>query len=285
MDRKILITLTSEESKRLIAKYVVTLPLVKRAMEKGIIDIQMSSTGGYIYEELSGRPINKAAHLCGCITAGGGCQAYLPEGIKREAYFEKGVVKHISFPFGDFSALLNRMGPGDIIIKSGNLLDRKGKAWTFVGEPSGDGGEWGLALEYVKKSRIDVVVPMTLNKSAHIDGEEAAKLFHIHELDWDRTHMIAELMPIPGMVLTEIEAIKGLWGVDCTVAAMNGVSSGDGTVTLCVWGQAEKVERCWEQITAIKGEPKLEIEPRCGVCLAIEDHGKCVAQKRNFTRG
>lgn len=283
--KKILVTLTSEESKRLIAKYIVTMSLIKRAMKEGIIDIQLSSTNGYIYEELSGKRINKAAHLCGCLTAGGGCQAYLPASIKRECYFEKGEEKHINFPMGDFDNLLDRMGEGDVIVKSGNLLDKDGRACTFVGEPSGDGGEWGKASRYIEKKHINVVVPMTLNKSANVSCEALTGLFRMEELDWDRTHVIAEVMTLPGIVVTEIDALRGLCGTEAVVTAMNGISSGDGTVTLCVYGEEKRVEQAWELITSIKGEPKLEIVPRCGTCLAIKNHGICVAQKRNFTRG
>ena len=52
--KKILITLTSSESKRLIAKYVSQMPMVKKTMAEGILNLQLSTTNGFIYEELSG---------------------------------------------------------------------------------------------------------------------------------------------------------------------------------------------------------------------------------------
>ena len=49
--KKILITLTSSESKRLIAKYVSQMPMVKKTMAEGILNLQLSTTNGFIYEE------------------------------------------------------------------------------------------------------------------------------------------------------------------------------------------------------------------------------------------
>lgn len=284
-EKRIMVTLTSAESKRLIAEYIPTMEIVREAMTEGIINLQISSTNAYIYEALSGNVIDKGAHVCGFLSGAGGCGAYLPDGIKRECYFENGIEKHINFPLGDFDRLYERMGPKDIIIKSGNLLDRNGKACVFVGEPSGDGGEWGKAYEYVKKNGIQVIVPMTLNKSAHITVEEVTKLVKVQKLDWERTHVMADAMPLPGLVVTEVDALTHLCQVSAVPVAMNGISSGEGTVTLCIYGDSEKVEQAWEQVTAIKGEPALEVETRCRECLALKNKGICLAQQRVFTRG
>ena len=282
--KKILITLTSSESKRLIAKYVSQMPMVKKTMAEGILNLQLSTTNGFIYEELSGTEIERSSHVCGFLSAAGGCGAYLPAGNKREFYFEKGIEKHLNFPQDNFDVFFQRLGEKDIIIKSGNLLDRNGQACVFVGEPSGDGGEWGKAYEYVVKNHIQLIVPMTLNKSANITIEEILPLVKVNEIDWDRTHIIADIMPLPGIVVTEIDAIEGLCNVQAIPVAMNGVGDGEGTVSLCIFGQERNVENAWELITAIKGEPALKINVRCGECLAVRNQGICVAQKRVFTR-
>ena len=46
--KKILITLTSSESKRLIAKYVSQMPMVKKTMAEGILNLQLSTTNGFM---------------------------------------------------------------------------------------------------------------------------------------------------------------------------------------------------------------------------------------------
>ena len=282
--QKILVTLTTAESKRLIAKYVAQMMAVQHAMKEGILVLQLSSTNGYIYEELSGTRIDKSAYLCGFLSGAGGCGAYLPGGNKRECYFEKGEKKYLNFPSDNFEGLFQRMGAADMIIKSGNLLDRNGKAGVFVGEPSGDGGEWGKAYKYVKKNGIQVVVPMTLNKSANVTVEQVTDLVKLKELNWSKTHVMADMVILPGRVITEIDALRGFFGVEAIPVAMNGVSSGEGTVTLCIFGEKKAVDKSWDLITSIKGEPPLEAEPRCGTCLALQNQGICVAQRRIFTR-
>lgn len=285
MNKKSIVTLTSAESKRLIAKYVVRMPVVRQAMDRGIVDLQMSTTNGYIYEELTGNVINRAAYLCGFLSDTGGCCAYLPAANKREFYFENGVEHHLNFPSGSFESVYERMGAEDVLIKSGNLLDRNGNAGVFVGEPSGDGGEWGKASKYVARNRIQVIVPMTLNKSAGVDVQRVLEMVNTGELDWDRTHVIAEYALLPGIVVTEIDAVVGLSGANAMVVAMNGVSGGEGTVTLCIYGESQNVEAAWDLITSIKGEPELRVIPRCGKCMAKENNGICVAQQRVYTRG
>ena len=91
MEKRIMVTLTPAESKRLIAKWVAVMPMVKRALEDGIVSLQMSSSNGYIYEEITGKHINKSNHMCGFLSAAGGCGAYLPDVIKR--------VKRNFYPF------------------------------------------------------------------------------------------------------------------------------------------------------------------------------------------
>lgn len=284
-EKKIIVTLTSSESKRLIAKYIPGIPIVAEAMKHGIVNLQMSSTNGYIYEELSGKDIDKSAHVCGFISGAGGCAAYLPDCNKRECYFDRGAEKHMNFPLGDFDKLFLRMGKQDVIIKSGNLLDRDGNACVFVGEPSGDGGEWGKAYDYVKKRGIQVIVPMTLNKSANVTVSQVTEFSKVNEVDWQRTHVMADAVLLPGLVVTERDAIRQLCGAESLPVAMNGVSSGEGTVTLGIYGAADAVDKAWELVTSVKGEPPLNVEPRCGQCLALRNKGLCVAQQRIFTRG
>jgi len=72
MSKNIIVTLTSAESKRLIAKSVVQLPEIKKAYENGIISIQLSTSNAYIYEELTGNKINISNHACGYIFAADG---------------------------------------------------------------------------------------------------------------------------------------------------------------------------------------------------------------------
>ncbi len=59
------VVLTVAESKRLIAKGVVALPSVQRALKDGMIAVAKGTTNAYIVEELLGKPIDKPAYTIG----------------------------------------------------------------------------------------------------------------------------------------------------------------------------------------------------------------------------
>ena len=61
------IVLTSSESKRLIAKAVSQMNVVKKALKKGIIVICRGSTNAYVAEEISGQQIEKGKFTAGYV--------------------------------------------------------------------------------------------------------------------------------------------------------------------------------------------------------------------------
>lgn len=267
---KIIVTLTSAESKRLIAKAIAALPLVQEAYRDGIVNLQICSSNGYIYEELCGKSIDKAAYVCGFIFEAGGCTAAADNAVRKEVYFERGEEKHLDFPVADFDALFKRMTDKDVMIKSGNILDQQHRAGVLLGEA--DGGEWGKAFRYVLSKGINLIVPMTLNKSAHINLDEIIQAAGIDKINLHKTHMAVGVMPLPGMVVTETEALMQLAEVSAMPIAMNGVGGGEGSVSLLLTGASENIDRAWRLITAIKGEPRLAVTPHCRKCAALENH-------------
>jgi len=67
-----LVTLSSEESKRLIAKGIATLPVVQKAKERGVIGFCICSSAKYVAEELLGEPLPAFAHyICGFVSPQG----------------------------------------------------------------------------------------------------------------------------------------------------------------------------------------------------------------------
>jgi len=64
------VVLTVAESKRLIAKGVTNLDLVKKALHKGMIAIARGTTNGYVAEEILGRKIDKTSYVLGVVLPG-----------------------------------------------------------------------------------------------------------------------------------------------------------------------------------------------------------------------
>ena len=60
--------LTVAESKRLIAKAVVQMPIVKNALENGTVIVIKGTTNAYIAEELTGKKADHAAFVTGRVS-------------------------------------------------------------------------------------------------------------------------------------------------------------------------------------------------------------------------
>lgn len=67
------------------------------------------------------------------------------------------------------------------------------------------------------------------------------------------------LLPLPGIVFSEIEAIRLLSGAEAEILAAGGVSGAEGALWLAVEGSAEELEACQRQLEAITGEENFRI--------------------------
>ena len=59
------LSLTVSESKRLIAKGVSQADFVRRAMDEGTLAMGSGTTNGYIFEEITGKKIDKYSFVTG----------------------------------------------------------------------------------------------------------------------------------------------------------------------------------------------------------------------------
>ncbi len=69
--QRALVTLRPSESKRLIAKAVVAMDEVQKALKNGFVYIATGTTAAYIAEELLGEKIEKEKWTVGTISKGG----------------------------------------------------------------------------------------------------------------------------------------------------------------------------------------------------------------------
>lgn len=100
--RRILVTLTPSESKRLIAKGVKNLEVVQRALKHGTVVVGLGTTNAFVAEEiLSGLgeeakiEIEKQRYAAGVVTARGTCIVAKAE-RERDLIIKKGRVSEIS---------------------------------------------------------------------------------------------------------------------------------------------------------------------------------------------
>ena len=241
------IVLTVSESKRLIAKGVANLDIVKKALRHGIIAVAKGTTNGYIVEELLNKRIDKTAYVLG---------KTLPEkmeGLYRFPDPAKDVVLKNGEPI-DISVVesVRSMGEGDVFIKGGNALNyEKG----LVGVLSGalNGGTIGATLEIINHHKISLVLPIGLEKSVVTGVYSTQEELKKGAVTWRDAPL--RLVPLSGIIVTEIEALEILTGVKAGVISAGGVGGAEGSIRLLLKGETEQVRKAVELITDIQGEP------------------------------
>jgi hypothetical protein len=67
------------------------------------------------------------------------------------------------------------------------------------------------------------------------------------------------ILPIPGEVFTEIDAISLLSEVKCDLVASGGVGGAEGAIWLNISGDVEKMDQIMDIINSIINEPPFEL--------------------------
>jgi len=244
-------TLTPEESKRLIARAIVELDIVKRAKKSGTIGLARCTSCGYVAEELIGRPLkDRGRYISGFICDKGLCAT--PSSLQEKLLvLEKGQEVWLDYTQGNVSNFIERMGCHDVIVKSGNAIDPEGNVGCLVAAPNA--GEIGAYLPHILAKGINLVIPMTLNKTVAVPIRRIVGSLGISRLELNRTHgLLCGMMPMPGLVVTEAEALRQLTGAEAFPVAVGGIGRGAGAVVLLIQGDDEQVERAWRLVQQIK---------------------------------
>jgi hypothetical protein len=258
MNMKTVFTLTSAESRRLIAKAVISMPEFKTAWKKAYVLLAGGTTNAFIAQELLGRDGIEP----GRCTVGISCSGLLcvtnPDSRKNfPSVFYKGeaVDKTLADALSDFHS-------ETVVIKGANAVDPQG----FVGViTSGfDGGTIPRIIGPVTSKGLKMITPVGLEKLVPSVRAAANAI--------GATHIDISMGVDPGMyclsnttVITEIEAIKMMFNADATFVCCGGVGGNEGAVTLAVDGDEKNVCALVEFLeNEVKGEPP--VESNKGIC-------------------
>jgi len=243
------VVLHSGAAKRLIARGVGALPQVQRALETGLVVITLGTTNAYVAEELLGKPVDKVGHCAGYI---GGELAVVPAGRRGgDLVLERGRPVEIT---GE--EVRERLGPGDVLIKGGNVLDPQGVVGVMMASPSG--GTVGRYVTLALARGVEIVVPISLTKCIHGSVPQLARALGSGKLAHASGLRIG-LFPLVGSIVTEREAIELLYGVTASHLASGGVGAGEGAVTLLLSGEEGKVAQAFGELARLaQEEPRLE---------------------------
>ncbi len=245
------VTLTPAEGKRLIAKAISCMDSVQKAYQEGTLIIATSTTTGYVVEELMGKEINKGMFTAGVVTKEG-ASITKADGRYKHYVFDKGALKECTTP--ELVPYLARMGPDDVMIKGANAIDPFGAAGILLAGSGGGtiGTAWGHLIrngaQLIIAAGLEKLVPGPLDGVAPMMGTEAID----KAMGWK-----CGMMVVQGQIITEMEAMKHLFGVEVIPVAGGGIDGAEGCKIFLLGGPAKNVELAYEVLSEVKGEPKL----------------------------
>ncbi len=253
-------TLIPSESRRLIAKGVAAMKEVKEAAEKGYTIICGGTTNGYVAQEILGvTDIPPERYTAGTVCSRVLCTTDADKRSPFPIILFKGqkTAKTIPEAFNDFH--LNT-----VIIKGANAIDPSGK--VAVISSGFDGGTMGATLGTAVSQGLRYIVPVGLEKLVS-SVEDACSWTGAKTLDYSMGADFGMFVIPNALVVTEIEALKILTGVNSKHVASGGIGQSAGTVVIVAEGAEDNVKKAISIIEKIKGEPTLpDFKGTCKTC-------------------
>jgi hypothetical protein len=267
------VVLTPTESKRLIAKAIVKLEVVRQAATDGMIVIHPSSSTYFIIEELTGIKPKTNYWVCGVVTPRGMCvEMAMTQGDRspRTVKFDPGKLRGLwAIKKGKIltenttAELMEQMTAKDVYIKGVNALDSQGNVGILVGERGG----LGVVLSAWKKKKFALIFPAGLEKLIPIPVRQAALEAKQSKYEYGMG-LPAGLFAYPaGKSITEIDAVKILSGAVAVPIASGGLGGAEGATTLIIKGSKKQVNDAVKFIERSKGAklPSLRLS-NCSDC-------------------
>lgn len=246
--------LTPAAGKRLIARAVARHPAVMTALREGTVAVIAGTTNGYVAEELL-RAIGQA------------------EGFQRQGFFRGVVMPPLAArPVGAAAAdkghfpgdviirngewqqgrtifdVIDELREGDVIVKGANALDLARKeAGVLIGDPKG--GTIGASLPAVIGHGVRLIIPVGLEKRVAAGLPELVSLLNAPGSLGPR------LLPVPGEVISEIEALALLAQVRAELMAAGGVAGAEGAIRLAISGSDQQLAEAKALLDSVAAEP------------------------------
>ncbi|MCW4009429.1 MAG: hypothetical protein NWF05_02260 [Candidatus Bathyarchaeota archaeon] len=248
--------ITPSAGKRLIAKALSSNPTIRGVLKKGTLVIVAGTTNGYVAEEvlksIGVEDFSKKGFFRGII---------LPP--KKKVTNEGRLADESGFP-GDvvivngvwqkaktINDAVDDLKEGDVILKGANALDlQRRQAAVLIGHPKA--GTASLVLQAVAGRRVKLIIPVGLEKRVDADLYGLAQKLNLPEAGGYR------LLPIPGEVFTEIDAIKQLTGAYVEVVAAGGVCGAEGSCLVAVSGTGKQEKAAEELWMSVACEPPFD---------------------------
>jgi hypothetical protein len=267
------VVLTPTESKKLIAKAITKLDVVRHAAADGMVVIHPSSSTFFIFEELIGAKPKTNYWVCGVVTPRGMCVEMamtVGDHSPRTVKFNPGELRGLwaikkgkVLTESTTAELMEQMTAKDVYIKGVNALDSQGNVGILVGERGG----LGVVLSAWKKKKFTLIFPAGLEKLIPISVGQAAMEAKQAKYEYGMG-LPAGLFAYPdGRSITEIDAVKIISGAVALPIASGGLGGAEGATTLIIKGNNKQVRDAIEIIEQSKGAklPALRLS-NCSDC-------------------
>ena len=249
--------ITPSAGKRLIARAVAEHPSVVRALKSGTVAIIAGTTNGYVAEEVLSnigqeKGFSRKNFFRGVVLPPGqtaaekgrkeGERTFPGDVIIRDGVWQRGAT---------IFDVVDDLKEGDVILKGANAVNvHERQAAIYIGDPHG--GTIGAALQAVVGRRVHLILPVGLEKRV---------LTHLNELAVKLNTPGAQgprLLPVPGEILTELDALLQLTGLRAEIVAGGGVGGAEGSIWLGVKGEDQEMVKASELLTVVSSEKPFE---------------------------
>ncbi len=255
---KTVFTLTSAESRRLIAKAVVQMPEFKKAWESAYVLLAGGTTNAFIAQEMLGRDgIEPAQCTVGLSTDGLLCVTHPASRKSYPNVFYKGEPsdKALNDALCDFHA-------ETIVIKGANAVDMQGNVGVVTA--GFDGGTIPRVIGPVTSNGLKYIAPVGLEKLVP-SVPESCRAVGARSIDISMGADFGMYCLSNAIVVTELKAIELLFDLSGVLVCCGGVGGNEGAVTLAVEGDEAPVRALVAFLEEeIKGEPP--VNGNKGIC-------------------
>lgn len=155
--------------------------------------------------------------------------------------------------------VLEKLGPGDLFLTGANALDAYGHAALLIGSPGGGG--YGVCMPFLYTEGIHTMVLSSVTKL--VPGDLTQLLPQLSRRRCDFSYgMACSLLPVPGQVVTECQALEAVAQVTARVFSSGGSVDGRASTAIQVEGARDQVERVLALVEQVKSLPQeLPAEP------------------------
>ncbi|MDY7010689.1 MAG: hypothetical protein SVV80_08050 [Planctomycetota bacterium] len=240
--------LTPSAGKRLIGKASVAHPTVRAVLEKGTLVIIAGTTNGYVAEEIlasigQSDGFSRKGFRRGITVPIRSENAASQVDFSNDVVIVNGVRQEDKTIFD----VVDDLTAADVILKGANAVDLHRRAAVLIGDPHG--GTAAAAIRAVVGRRVRMIIPVGLEKRVNEDVTDIAAVLNAPGSQGPR------MLPLPGEVFTELDAISIMTGASARLVAAGGVCGAEGACWIAVTGSKEQISAAEELIHSVADEP------------------------------